>query len=59
METSGTPIRGYLPPQKTTIKKSFATEGLFSMGISIELIPVVLWLERTILGYTQVFGLCF
>jgi hypothetical protein len=42
-----------------TIKKSFATEGLFSMGISIKLIPVVFGLERTILGYTQVFGLCF
>ena len=42
-----------------TIKKSFATEGLFNMGRSITLIPVVLGLERTILGYTQVFGLCF
>jgi hypothetical protein len=47
------------PDADTYNKKSFATEGLFSMGISIKLIPVVLGLERTILGYTQVFGLCF
>jgi hypothetical protein len=47
------------PDADTYNKKSFATEGLFSMGISIKLIPVVFGLERTILGYTQVFGLCF